>query len=84
MNQEHLDYALAEEFGGHAPTIHRLKQSDAHFATLLERNHRLFKEIQRIQAGIAPAEDATLERLEKERLAALDAIAAAVAAAEAA
>jgi len=83
MTQEHLDHALAEEFAGHAQTIHALKLRDAHFAHLLERNHTLFKEINRIQSGIAPAEDAALERLERERLAALDQIAAAVAAAEA-
>ena len=82
MTEEHLDHALAEEFAGHAETIRRLKLASAHFAGLLQRNHQLFREIQRIQADIEPAEDATLERLERERLAVLDHIAAAVTAAE--
>jgi len=77
------EQALAEKFRGHGAKINQLKLKDTHFVTLLERNHALYKEIQRIQSGAAPAEDAALERLEKERLATLDAIATALAAAEA-
>lgn len=73
--QEHLDRALAEEFAGQGEAIHRLKLSDAHFAQLLERNHALWKQIQQIQKGLEPVEDAFLEQLEKQRLSVLDEIA---------
>ena len=76
MSTIHLDQALAEEFTDKGEVIHSLKASDPHFRTLLELNHDLWKQIQQIQKGIAPAEDTVLEKLEKRRLAVLDEIAA--------
>ena len=73
---------LAEEFAGKAEIIHRLKLQDAHFRRLLDDNHGLWKQIQQIQKGIAPAEDEALETLEKQRLAILDEIARLIAKAE--
>ncbi len=73
---EHLDRALAEEFAGQGEAIHRLKAVDPHFAHLMERNHGLWKQIQQIQKGLEPVEDAYLEQLEKQRLVLLDEIAA--------
>lgn len=81
---EHLDQALAEEFAGHAETIHRLKTSDAHFRKLMEDNHDLWVRIQKMQSGQIPTDDKTITTLEKERLALLDKIAASIAKAEAA
>jgi len=81
-NMSDLSQDLAEEFAGKAEIIHKLKSESAHFRTLLERNHVLWKEIQQIQKGIRPAEDEAWERLEKERLAVLDEIALAVETAE--
>jgi len=78
----HLDHALAEEFAGHSETIHRLKMQRPHFANLLTRNRGLWDQIQAIQKGIDPAEDAVLDQLERQRLAILDEIAAAIASAE--
>ena len=75
----HLDDALAEEFADKADAIHALKATDGRFRDLLEQNHQLWKQIQQIQQiqkGIAPAEDAVLEELEKRRLLVLDEIAA--------
>lgn len=83
MADEHLDHALAEEFGGQIAEVHKLKASSAHFRTLLERNHALWKDIQKIQTGVAPTDDFTLEDLEKRRLAILDEIAKMLAAAAA-
>jgi uncharacterized protein len=70
-----LSRDLAEEFPDKAEAIHALKISDAHFRTLLERNHSLWLEIKNIQSGQHPASDETLEKLEKQRLAVLDQIA---------
>lgn len=72
----HLDRALAEEFADQAEAIHALKAHDPHFAELMTRNHGLWKQIQQIQKGLEPTEDAVLEQLEKQRLIVLDAIAA--------
>jgi len=80
---QHLDRALAEEFAGQAEAIHALKAKDAHFAALMERNHGLWKQIQQIQKGLEPVEDAVLAQLEKQRLSVLDAIAAKLRAASA-
>lgn len=70
---------LIEEFGDKGELIHALKLRDSHFRRLLEDNHALWKEIQQIQKGIAPAEDEALETLEKRRLVVLDQIASAIA-----
>lgn len=74
----HLDQALAEEFADKADAIHALKASDPAFRALLEQNHDLWKQIQQIQKGIAPAADAVLEDLEKRRLLILDRIGAGI------
>ncbi len=76
---EHLDHALAEEFAGSAATIRDLKVNDAHFRGLLERNHELWMQIQKIQNGLEPTEDSVLENFEKQRLIVLDEIAAKIA-----
>jgi uncharacterized protein YdcH (DUF465 family) len=76
MPATHLDNALSEEFADKAEAIHALKASDPRFRDLLEQNHDLWKRIQQIQKGIAPADDAVLEDLEKRRLLILDQIAA--------
>lgn len=76
MPETHLDRALAEEFPDRADAIHALKAKDPHFHKLLERNHALWEEIQKIQEGVEPAEDSRLETLEKQRLLILDDIAA--------
>lgn len=79
-----LSHDLAEEFAGKAEVIHDLKLSNAHFRRLLEENHVLYKEIQSIQTGVAPASDEALEGLEKKRLTLLDEIASMISEAEAA
>lgn len=75
MQTEHLDHALAEEFAGHGEAIHRLKVSNPDFKALMVQNHALWTEIQNIQNGVTPSDDAYLESLEKQRLVILDEIA---------
>jgi uncharacterized protein YdcH (DUF465 family) len=74
MTDTHLDRALSEEFAGRSAEIHALKAADPAFGKLLERNHELWAEIQKIQESIQPAEDAVLEDMEKRRLKVLDEI----------
>lgn len=80
---EHLDRALAEEFSGHGETIHKLKTSDAHFRHLMTLNHELWTQIQSMQSGVVPADDAARHELEKKRLKLLDEMGAIIRAAEA-
>jgi uncharacterized protein YdcH (DUF465 family) len=75
VQAEHLDHALEQEFAGHAATIHRLKVSDPAFKALLELNHQIWREIQNIQNGVAPASDDHLHALQKQRLNILDDVA---------
>ncbi len=79
---EHLDRALAEEFSGHGETIHRLKTSDAHFRHLMTLNHDLWTQIQNMQSGVTPSDDATRHELEKKRLKLLDEMGAIIRGAE--
>ncbi len=72
MDEVHLDHALSEEFGSQIDTVHRLKVSNPHFRVLMERNHVLWKDIQKMQNGLAPAADEARHDLEKSRLAVLD------------
>lgn len=83
MPTEHLDQALAEEFAGHAETIHRLKVSSPDFKSLMVRNHAVWTQIHNIKSGVTPADDAYLHSLEKQRLKLLDEIAGLIRAAEA-
>lgn len=71
-----LDHALAEEFADQAQAIHDLKAKDPQFHELLERNHKLWLEIRRIEKAMVDVEDRVLEDLRKARLAILDQIAA--------
>ena len=82
-NAEHLDNALAEEFSGHAATIHALKTGNEHFHKLMVQNHELWREIQNIQSGVEAADDMRLEDLRKKRLLLLDEIGGMIRAAEA-
>ncbi len=82
MSEHHLDRALAEEFAGEEETIHQLKTRDAAFRELMERNHFLWAEIQKIQAQLEPAEQARREQLERQRLVLLDDIATRIRAAK--
>lgn len=70
---------LADLFPEDAEVLHRLKLESAHFRRLADEHHALTKQIEQIEEDIAPGSDERLEELKKERLAALDAIAALIA-----
>jgi hypothetical protein len=72
----HVPHELAAEFPEQAALIHRLKETDAHFAKLAERYHEVNRAIHRIEAEIEPASDEHAEALKKQRLALADEIAA--------
>jgi uncharacterized protein YdcH (DUF465 family) len=67
-------HELREEFPDKAQRLHELKVGDAHAAGLMDTYHHLNREIHRIESGVAPAADETLEDLKKQRLALKDQI----------
>lgn len=69
FNQSH---DLAAEFPEHKETIHRLKQSDAHFAKLAAKFDALAHELHSIDEEIETPSDAYTEEKKKQRLALKD------------
>ena len=74
---------LSSLFPADGEVLHRLKLESPHFRRLAEEHHELTKEIDRIEEDIEPGSDERLEALKKQRLAALDGIAALIAEAKA-
>ncbi|WP_404414625.1 DUF465 domain-containing protein [Vreelandella aquamarina] len=72
----HTPHQLAEEFPEHAERIHDLKQSDAHFAKLVEDYHEVNRQVHRMETEIEPVSTQTEEDTRRQRLALKDKIAA--------
>jgi len=71
----HTPHELADEFPNDEALIHRLKQDNAHFATLVDRHHEINRAIHRSEAEVEPLGDEQLEQLKRQRLALLDEVA---------
>ena len=74
MPMSHVAHEITEEFPEHAALISCLKQSDAHFARLLEDYHEVNREIHRAETFISPTSQMREEALRKKRLALKDEI----------
>ncbi|XOZ33652.1 YdcH family protein [Halomonadaceae bacterium KBTZ08] len=72
----HTPHELAEEFPEHTDRISELKQSDAHFAELVDEYHEINRTIHRMETEIEPVATPTEEDARKKRLALKDEIAA--------
>lgn len=72
----HVAHELAAELPDRADDIARLRQANAHFAGLVDRYHQVNREIHRMNAGITPVADETLEQAKKQRLGLMDEIVA--------
>ena len=81
QNLSHVPHELHEEFPGKAEAISALKAGNAHFARLAESYHDTNRAIHRMETDVEPTDDATLEKLKKQRLALKDEIAQFLAAA---
>jgi uncharacterized protein YdcH (DUF465 family) len=68
MNSDLLSHALNREFPELADAVHRLKETDAHFARLLHEHDAVDLEITKDETGVAPMGDDALEALKKQRL----------------
>ena len=71
----HTPHELAEEFPEHTDRIHELKQSDAHFAELMDEYHEVNRTIHRMETEIEPVATPTEEDARKKRVALKDKIA---------
>ena len=72
----HTPHELAEEFPDQADLIHKLKETDAHFARLAGAYHDVNRDIHRLETRVEPAGETREEELRKKRLALKDEIAA--------
>ncbi len=61
-------HPLIKEFPEHKDAIHRLKESDHHFARLFSEYHDVDKEVFRMEEDIEPAADHVIEDAKKRRL----------------
>ncbi|MEQ6916323.1 YdcH family protein [Halomonas aquatica] len=71
----HTPHELVEEFPEHAERIHSLKQSDTHFAKLVEDYHEVNRQIHRMETEVEPVATHIEEDARKKRVALKDAIA---------
>lgn len=70
----HTPHELAEEFPDKVELISQLKQSDAHFARLVDEYHEVNRAVHRAETNIEPMEELAETELRKKRAALKDEI----------
>jgi uncharacterized protein YdcH (DUF465 family) len=68
----HTPHELAADFPELADRIHELKESDPHFARLMEEYHELNRRVHRAETNVEPMEDLALVEIRKQRAALKD------------
>ena len=63
----HTPHDLHEEFPDKAEAIHQLKQSNTHFAKLVEEYHEVNRAVHRAETNVAPMEELAEVELRKRR-----------------
>ena len=63
----HTPHELAADFPEHVERIHELKESDAHFARLVESYHEINRQVHRAETLVEPMSEAAETDLRKER-----------------
>lgn len=79
----HTPHEIAEEFPAHVALMHSLKQSDAHFARLLDEYHEVNRAVHRAETLVEPVAETHEHSLRRQRLHLKDQIQAMLAAAAA-
>lgn len=64
----HTPHELAEEFPDHRDAIHDLKQTDGHFARMVDEYHDLNRAIHRAETNVTPTDDFNESDLRKRRM----------------
>ena len=63
----HTPHELAADFPEHADRIHALKESDPHFARLMEEYHELNRKVHRAETLVEPRSELSEVDLRKRR-----------------
>jgi uncharacterized protein YdcH (DUF465 family) len=64
----HTPHELSEEFPDKIEAIHALKQSDAHFARLVDDYHEVNRAVHRAETNLEPTDDLHEAELRKKRM----------------
>lgn len=64
----HTPHELAEEFPEYAALIHHLRERNGHFLRLSNEYHEVNRAIHRAETDVAPADDAHVTEMRKERM----------------
>ena len=70
----HTPHELAADFPEYAERISTLKQSDAHFARLVDQYHTINRDVHRAETDVSPMGDLAMNDLRKQRMALKDEI----------
>ncbi|MEL7259901.1 MAG: DUF465 domain-containing protein [Pseudomonadota bacterium] len=70
----HTPHELASDFPEHAERISTLRQTDAHFAKLVDAYHAINRDVHRAETDVEPVSDAHMADLRKRRMALKDEI----------
>lgn len=68
----HTPHELAADFPELAGQIHALKESDPHFAKLLDAYHEINRDVHRAETNVEPMDDLAAADLRKKRMALKD------------
>ena len=71
----HTPHELAEDFPDDAERIHALKESNAHFAKLVDEYHDVNRAVHRAETGVEPCEELAEVEMRKRRMRLKDEIA---------
>lgn len=74
----HTPHELVEDFPEHAEKISELKQSDAHFARLMDEYHEINRAVHRAETNVEPIEELAEVDMRKKRAALKDELYAAL------
>jgi uncharacterized protein YdcH (DUF465 family) len=64
----HTPHELSEEFPNEIDRISKLKQSDGHFAKLVDEYHEVNRAVHRAETNVEPTEQLHEEELRKKRV----------------
>ena len=74
----HTPHELASDFPEHVERISALRQSDAHFARLVEEYHTVNRDVHRAETDVEPVSDTHMAEMRKKRMLLKDQIYAAL------
>mgnify|MGYP001801639823 CR=1 FL=1 len=72
----HTPHELAEEFPDKVDAMHKMKETDAHFARLFDEYHEINRAVHCAETNIEPTDDLHMGEMRKQRMALKDQIAA--------